>query len=119
MPTVSEQYEIVIGVDTHAAERLLEAGMTLVEPSAMAADRRGIGKSHNLDAVRMAKSVLSVDVGRLRRPRAEGPSRDASSGDRPRTDEQRTYPRCQRVDRTGSYHRARYRCAKAFGKQTD
>jgi transposase len=132
MPIVSEQYEIVIGVDTHAAnhalsvvtaatgaaidrasfpastaeldraatwirrrageratlvvvegigaygaglaERLLEAGMTVVEPSAMAAaDRRGTGKTDELDAVRIARSVLSVDVDRLRRPRADGP----------------------------------------------
>jgi transposase len=132
MSIVSEQYELVIGVDTHAAnhalsvvtaatgaavegasfpasaagldrartwitrrageratlvviegigsygaglaERLLEAGLPVVEPSAMAAaDRRGIGKTDELDAVRIAKSVLSVDVSRLRRPRADGP----------------------------------------------
>ncbi|MFI6959870.1 transposase [Nocardia sp. NPDC050408] len=132
MPIVSEQYELVIGVDTHAAnhalsvvtaatgaavdqasfptstagldrarawitrrageratlvviegagsygavlaERLLTAGLAVVEPSAMAAaDRRGIGKTDELDAGRIARSVLSVEVGRLRRPRADGP----------------------------------------------
>lgn len=132
MPIVSERYELVIGVDTHAAthalsvvtattgaavdqarfpasaagldrartwimrragecatlvviegigaygaglaERLLAAGMTVVEPSAMAAaDRRGTGKTDELDAERIARSVLSVEVDRLRRPRADGP----------------------------------------------
>jgi transposase len=132
MPIVSEQYELVIGVDTHTAnhplsvltaatgaaldqasfpastagldrtrawvarrageratlvviegigscgaglaERLLDAGLPVVEPSSMAAaDRRGIGKTDELDAVRIARSVLSVDVVRLRRPRADGP----------------------------------------------
>lgn len=132
MPIVSEQYELVIGVDTHAAthtlsvvnaatgaaidragfptsaagldrartwimrrageratlvviegigaygaslaERLHATGMTVVEPSAMAAaDRRGTGKTDELDAGRIARSVLSVEVDRLRRPRADGP----------------------------------------------
>ncbi len=132
MPIVSEQYELVIGVDTHAAnhalsvvaaatgaavdaasfpasaagldrartwitrragehatlvviegigsygaglaERLLAAGLPVVEPSAMAAaDRRGTGKTDELDAVRIARSVLSVDIDRLRQPRADGP----------------------------------------------
>jgi transposase len=132
MSIVSEQYELVIGVDTHAAnhalsvvtaatgaaveeasfpasaagldrartwitrrageratlvviegigsygaglaERLLAAGLPVVEPSAMAAaDRRGTGKTDKLDAVRIARSVLSVDVSRLRQPRADGP----------------------------------------------
>jgi transposase len=132
MPIVADQYQLVIGVDTHAAnhalaivatatgaavdqanfpastagldrarawitrrageratlvviegigsygaglaERLIAAGFPVAEPSAMAAaDRRGTGKTDALDAVRIARSVLSVDVGRLRRPRADGP----------------------------------------------
>ncbi|MCX0271548.1 IS110 family transposase [Nocardia zapadnayensis] len=132
MSIVSEHYELVIGVDTHAAhhalsvvtaatgaaldqmrfpanaagldrarawierrageratlvviegigsygaglaERLLAAGLAVVEPSEMAAAvRRGIGKTDELDAVRIARSVLSVEVGRLRHPRADGP----------------------------------------------
>ena len=34
--------------------------------------RRGIGKTDALDAVRIARLVLGVDSSRLRRPRAEG-----------------------------------------------
>ncbi|WP_156666008.1 hypothetical protein [Rhodococcus qingshengii] len=36
------------------------------------ADRRGLGKTDDLDAVRIARSGLSVDVDQLRRPRADG-----------------------------------------------
>ena len=36
-------------------------------------DRRGIGKTDALDAVRIARSVLAVDTSRLRWPRATGP----------------------------------------------
>ena len=36
------------------------------------ADRRGVGKTDDLDAARIARSVLSVDIDRLRRPRADG-----------------------------------------------
>jgi transposase len=132
MPIVADQYEFVIGVDTHAAthslsvvtaatgavvdqsmfptnpsgleravtwisrrvgehatlvviegvgsygaglaERVLGSGLAVVEPAAMpAAHRRGIGKTDSLDAVRIARSVLAVDISRLRWPRAEGP----------------------------------------------
>ena len=38
-----------------------------------AAQRRGIGKTDALDAVRIARSVLAVDTSRLRWPRATGP----------------------------------------------
>ncbi|MCD2136356.1 MULTISPECIES: transposase, partial [Rhodococcus erythropolis group] len=34
--------------------------------------RRGVGKTDDLDAARIARSVLSVDIDRLRRPRADG-----------------------------------------------
>src|SRR5690606_29258328 len=37
-----------------------------------AVERRGIGKTDALDAVRIARSVLAVDITRLRRPRAAG-----------------------------------------------
>ena len=37
-----------------------------------AAQRRGIGKTDALDAVRIAPSVLTVDITRLRTPRADG-----------------------------------------------
>nr|AIU93844.1 hypothetical protein LRS1606.410 [Rhodococcus sp. NS1] len=132
MPIVADQYEFVMGVDTHAgthslsvvtaatgaaidqsvfptnpsgleraviwisrrvgehatlvviegvgsygaglAERVLGSGLAVVEPAAMsAAHRRGIGKTDSLDAVRIARSVLAVDISRLRWPRAEGP----------------------------------------------
>lgn len=132
MTIVADQYEVVIGVDTHAAshtlsmittatgavgdqasfpttpagldrartwitrragarpslivvegigsygagltDRVLAAGLPVVEPAAMAAaDRRGVGKTDALDAVRIARSVLSVDIDRLRRSRTDGP----------------------------------------------
>ncbi|MDV6271751.1 hypothetical protein R3Q16_34765 [Rhodococcus globerulus] len=45
----------------------------MAEPSVMgSADRRGVGKTDDLDAARIARSVLYVDVDRLRRPRADG-----------------------------------------------
>ena len=38
-------------------------GLLVVEPSAMpAAQRRGVGKTDALDAVRIARSVLAVDT---------------------------------------------------------
>jgi transposase len=126
---VSEQYEFVIGVDTHAAthtfalvagragavldrtvfpassaglcqaqdwlarrvgsatalvvvegtgsfgailtERLQAAGQKVVEAAKMpAGDRRGTGKSDDLDAVRIARAVLGLTVIDLRTPRA-------------------------------------------------
>ena len=48
--------------------RVSAAGMASAEPSAMPA-RRGVGKNDDLDAVRIARSVLAVDVERLRRHR--------------------------------------------------
>jgi len=126
---VSEQYEFVIGVDTHAAthtfalvagatgaaldhavfptsaaglsraegwlarrvgdaptlvviegtgsfgailtERLQSAGREVVEAARMpAGDRRGAGKSDELDAVRIARAVLGLAAADLRTPRA-------------------------------------------------
>lgn len=127
-PIVSEQYEFVIGVDTHAAthtfavvagatgaalhratfptstpglarafdwlnrhvadrstlvvvegtgsfgaivtRRLQAAGFTVVEAAKMSAgERRGTGKSDELDAVRIAWAVLGLPLTRLRDPR--------------------------------------------------
>lgn len=47
--------------------------MLVAEPSPMpAAERRGVGKTDALDAVRIARSVLGVDTSGLRWPRATG-----------------------------------------------
>ncbi len=132
MPIVAEQYQFVVGVDTHAAthslalvtaatgavmdqsvfpntppgldralnwiahricgqsvlvviegvgscaaglaQRVSDAGLLIAEPSAMpAAQRRGVGTTNALDAVRIARSVLAVETSRLRWPRATGP----------------------------------------------
>ncbi|MCT6736735.1 transposase, partial [Rhodococcus qingshengii] len=55
------------------SDRVLAAGFPVAEPSVMgSADRRGVGKTDDLDAARIARSVLSVDIDRLRRPRADG-----------------------------------------------
>ncbi len=55
------------------AGRVTRSGLSIAEPAAMpAAQRRGVGKTDALDAVRIARSVLGVDVTRLRRPRATG-----------------------------------------------
>ena len=131
MPIVADNYEIVIGVDTHAAAHarcVVAAATGAVQDKASfpaspagldrartwiahragqqaaprrhrrhrllrrrtlrprscggipgsrtlrdgSADRRGVGKTDDLDAARIARSVLSVDIDRLRRPRADG-----------------------------------------------
>jgi len=55
------------------AERVTNSGLPIAEPAVMpAAQRRGVGKTDSLDAVRIARSVLGVDITRLRRPRAAG-----------------------------------------------
>ena len=55
------------------ATRVTNSGLPIAEPAAMpAAQRRGVGKTDALDAVRIARSVLAVDITRLRRPRADG-----------------------------------------------
>ena len=55
------------------ATRVTNTGLPIAEPAVMpAAQRRGVGKSDELDAVRIARSVLAVDSTRLRRPRADG-----------------------------------------------
>lgn len=128
MPIVAEHYEIVIGVDTHAAthtlaaviagtgaltgrevveatdagldravdwiwgiaagrrvliviegvgsygarlaDKLTAAGLPVVEPSLMSTvAHRGVGKTDTLDSVRIARSVLPVDIAWLRQPR--------------------------------------------------
>lgn len=68
---------VIEGVGSYGAglaERVSSGGLPVVEPSAMpAAQRRGVGKTDALDAVRIARSVLAVDTSRLRQPRATGP----------------------------------------------
>lgn len=55
------------------AERVNNSGLRVAEPAAMpAAQRRSVGKADALDAARIARSVLAVDITRLRRPRADG-----------------------------------------------
>jgi transposase len=76
--TAEQQALIVIeGVGSYGAglaQRVADAGLLVAEPSAMpAAQRRGVGKTDALDAVRVARSVLAVDTSRLRWPRATGP----------------------------------------------
>jgi transposase len=67
---------VIEGVGSYGAglaQRVADAGLVVVEPSAMPASQcRGLGKTDALDAVRIARSVLAVDTSRLRRPRATG-----------------------------------------------
>jgi transposase len=68
---------VIEGVGSYGAglaDRVVAGGLLVAEPSAMpAAQRRGVGKTDALDAVRIAHSVLAVDSSRLRWPRATGP----------------------------------------------
>ena len=68
---------VIEGVGSYGAglaDRVTAGGLLVAEPSAMpAAERRGVGKTDALDAVRIARSVLAVDTARLRWPRAAGP----------------------------------------------
>ncbi|MDI9909615.1 transposase [Rhodococcus sp. IEGM 1406] len=67
---------VVEGIGSYGAglsDRVLLAGFPVAELSTMgSADRRGVGKTDDLDAARIARSVPSVDVDRLHRPRADG-----------------------------------------------
>jgi transposase len=67
---------VIEGIGSYGAglaERVGDAGLLVAEPAPMpAAQRRGVGKTDALDAVRIARSVLSVDTSRLRWPRATG-----------------------------------------------
>ncbi|WP_125079878.1 IS110 family transposase [Mycobacterium sp. P7213] len=67
---------VIEGVGSYGAgltQRMTGGGLQVVEPPAMtAAARRGVGKTDAIDAVRIARSVLGVDTGRLRWPRATG-----------------------------------------------
>jgi transposase len=132
MPIVADHYELIVGVDTHAAshtfavvasattaivdtaafpanqpgmvralawitrrcadrpvllvvegtgsygailtDHLLTAGLPVVEAASMpASSRRGVGKSDDLDAVRIARAAAGLRIDELRWPRAEGP----------------------------------------------
>ena len=68
---------VIEGVGSYGAglaDRVTAGGLLVAEPSAMpAAERRGVGKTDALDAVRIARSVLAVDTSRLRWPRSTGP----------------------------------------------
>lgn len=68
---------VIEGVGSYGAglaERVTGSGLLVAEPAAMpAAQRRGVGKTDVMDAVRIARSVLAIDTSRLRRPRADGP----------------------------------------------
>lgn len=67
---------VIEGVGSYGAglaDRVTNAGLLMTEPSVIpAAERRGVGKTDALDAVRIARSVLAVDTSRLRWPRATG-----------------------------------------------
>ena len=67
---------VIEGVGSYGAglaQRAAAAGLLVAEPSPMpAAERRGVGKTDALDAVRIARSVLGVDTSGLRWPRATG-----------------------------------------------
>lgn len=56
-----------------SARRVADAGLPVTAPSATAAAQRGeVGTTDALDAVRIARSFLAVDMGRLRWTRATG-----------------------------------------------
>lgn len=67
---------VIEGVGSYGAglaDRVTVGGLLVAEPSAMsAAQRRGVGKTDAMDAVRIARSVLADDTSRLRWPRATG-----------------------------------------------
>ena len=71
--TAGRTLAVVEGVGSYGAlvaEQLTAAGMQVCEPSVMPA-RRGVGKSDDVDSARIARSVLGVEVDRLRRPRSD------------------------------------------------
>ena len=72
---------VVEGIGSYGAgiaRVLTESGRSVVEPAVMTkASYRALGKSDALDATRIAKSVLGVDLSLLRRPRADGGNRTA------------------------------------------
>ena len=67
---------VIEGVGSYGAGltgRVVNAGLTVVEPASMAAaQRRAVGKTDAVDAVRIARSVGAVDTSRLRLARAAG-----------------------------------------------
>lgn len=67
---------VVEGVGAYGAgvaRAFASAGYRVVEADRQsAADRRGVGKTDALDAVRIARSVLALDIEGLREPRADG-----------------------------------------------
>lgn len=67
---------VIEGIGSYGARiaaTLSDAGYRVVEAGQMATmPRRGIGKSDDLDAARIARSVLGDDIDRLREPRRVG-----------------------------------------------
>lgn len=67
---------VIEGVGSYGAglaQRVSDAELLVAEPSPMpAAQRRGVGKTDALDAIRIARSVQGIDTSRLRWPRATG-----------------------------------------------
>jgi transposase len=76
-----EPLVVVEGIGSYGAGlavAMRHAGLTVVEAEPVApATRRGAGKSDELDSLLIARSVLGVDVERLRRPRFDEGIRDA------------------------------------------
>jgi len=72
---------VIEGIGSYGARLeavVAAAGSDTVEPSVIpAVVRRGQGKTDELDAVRIARSVVGVPVDRLRRPRTDAGVRDA------------------------------------------
>lgn len=90
----------------HLLEHLTGAGLEACEPSSPMPTRRGQGKSDELDAGRIARSVLGVNTALLRRPRADTGPRVALRGlgrrtsrTQQRPDPRHQHPHCAHPDR--------------------
>jgi len=71
--TIARVLVVVEGVGSYGAQLadlLVAAGLEVCEPSPIPS-HHGQGKSDDLDAARIARSVLGVDVAMLRRPRTD------------------------------------------------
>lgn len=115
---------VVEGIGSYGAgiaRALTAAQLPVVEPSVIAkAEHRGRGKSDQLDAVRIAKSVLGVQVSRLRQPRQDGGHRTAlqvltGAG----ADEHRAHQADQHAYRAAADDRSGNRCAATVDRPAD
>ena len=82
---------VIEGVGSYGAglaDRVTAGGLLVAEPSAMsAAQRRGVGKTDAMDAVRIARSVLADDTSPLRWATCHRTTGGATRSDgRPRAD---------------------------------